>query len=205
MARLTTTQRLNTTVNRDEDLIDHNWNRFLLWALRIGGVAFLFWLLYMGFMVGRWTTPEAEMAPMSAIPAVAVAVPSQSIAPAATNNATPSQPAVTQPVASKVTVEIPGLKEATANLKSAADRLGAVKTNAASTTSASAAMSATTAAVDLTPIERGLGKIAENLKQSDKVLTPAAESGEQRSIDPCANWAREPTRYRRCRVWNQLP
>lgn len=73
--------------------------------------------------------------------------------------------------------------------------------------------------LDLTPVERGLreglGEIAEAIKETHTQLpvpTPVVHATESSptistpiSDNPCANWAPDPTRYRRCRLYNQLP
>jgi hypothetical protein len=89
-------QRLTgVSVNRNENLINHNWYRFLLWMLRIGGAAALLWLFYGGFLLG-WhanpckppctavvaaTVPTSVSASLPVPPAVSIAV-SQPAAPA---------------------------------------------------------------------------------------------------------------------------
>ena len=68
-------QRLTSVqVSRNENLINHNWYRFLLWMLRIGGAAALLWLFYGGFLLGWHANPCKP--PCTAVVAATVPVPS---------------------------------------------------------------------------------------------------------------------------------
>lgn len=70
-------QRLTgVSVDRNENLINHNWYRFLLWMLGIGGLAFLAWLFYGGFLLGWHANPCKDPCPATsaAAPAPAKAI-----------------------------------------------------------------------------------------------------------------------------------
>ncbi|MEX1063896.1 MAG: hypothetical protein WD898_02820 [Candidatus Paceibacterota bacterium] len=96
-------------VNRDEDLIAHAWYRFLQIMLYIGGVAIILWVLWFGFKVGRWTAPTAAV---------------EKTAPATAHSAPPApQPEVKPSPTPHVEVEVTGLKESVAGLKSVTDKL----------------------------------------------------------------------------------
>lgn len=99
MPRLTYASKLrNITVNRDEDLVAHNWYRFLLWALGVGGAAFLMWFVFVGYQWGYHANP---------------------CTPPCTQSAGQQLPAIP----SKVQVDTSGLEKAAADLKLATDKL----------------------------------------------------------------------------------
>lgn len=93
------------SVSRNENLINHNWYRFLLWMLAIGGFAFLAWLFYGGFLAGWHANPckppcvAATAASVSPTSASAVPVRPPRPVPVASQTAArrrPTQPAPQQ-------------------------------------------------------------------------------------------------------------
>jgi len=116
------------SVDRNENLINHNWYKFLLWMLVLGGLALLAWLFYGEFLWGWHANPCKS--PCVAAPAVI------------TTHTAPARPAAPRP--------------------SPAPRPAAAKP--------------TPAPVDLSPVERGLNRIA------DSISRPAAEP--TRMTDP---------------------
>lgn len=83
-----------TQIQRDEDWVNHNWYRFLLWMLRIGGAAVLLWLVYGGFKLGRWTAPRLTTPAATASVATPIVAPSPAPRAAKPRPAAPTQPTV---------------------------------------------------------------------------------------------------------------
>lgn len=107
---------------------------------------------------------------------------------------------------SKVSVEIPGLKEAVADLKSITEKLAA-----APPAPQAAVTPPPTFPANITVNTPDVGRAAERLAGSIEGLAqpPAAppepsQEKWRRFGDPCSEWEQDPTRYRRCRIWNQL-
>ncbi len=82
------THPLHANVARDENWVAHPWYVFLLWMLGIGGLAFLAWLFYGGFLLGWHANPckdpcNSATAAAAPAPPVKTATRKSSPAPAA--------------------------------------------------------------------------------------------------------------------------
>ena len=164
------------------------WRHFAWWVIPI--IALL--------VAGGWYVAFVRYASASTPSPVSPAVRPAIIRPS-TQPAPPQTP-------SEVTVEIPGLKEAVADLKSATEKL------------ATAATPPPTIPAEITVNTPDLGRAADRLASSIESLAqqPPGPSTQQEAEaqqpqwrrfgdDPCADWAQDQAKYRRCRIWNQLP
>lgn len=170
----------NVTVDRDEDLIAHPWHRFLLWALLIGGISFLGWLVFGGYQWGYHANPCKPPCGQ--------------------------QSASQQPTNSKIQRDTSGLEKAAADLKSAADKLADIHTTATPVTtpprrSAPAAQAFPSNITVETPgVERAANHFADAIRDSVKVASPPAV------VQPAAQPAPDDSaaeRARRLEEWSR--
>lgn len=70
------------SVDRNENIINHKWYKFLLWILVLGGLALLAWLVYGGFLWGWHANPCKPPCVAAAAPAPPVKTAAHKSSPA---------------------------------------------------------------------------------------------------------------------------